>query len=204
MQHANNYSCWQNIFTSTHTGEIKIPFEHSNNCLHKILFAPSLSYILDLTRKLADKGIQSLLCCTNVRLGLDRNKLFFGLGFLDKTPGMYVLPESALQTSQIAMSACSKSKLQEAKLWNRCLAHMNMNYLTSLQKHADGVPKRQKTGNVCRACKMEKAHKLPFPRYFNHAAAADELLHPDMMGWLELYFSDKCKYVCTFIDDHFR
>lgn len=73
-----------------------------------------------------------------------------------------------------------------------------------MHKHAHAIPELRQAGNVCRACKMGKARKQPFPGHFNHAAADDEILHSDVMESLELSFPDKYKYVYIFIDDHSR
>lgn len=81
---------------------------------------------------------------------------------------------------------------------------MMVNDLTSTHKHTERFAKLQKTDDMCRACRMGKAHKLYFPGHFDHAAEVGEILRSDIMGPLELSFPDKYKYVSTFNDDHFR
>lgn len=57
---------------------------------------------------------------------------------------------------------------------------------------------------VCRACRLEKAHKLPFPGHFRTTSAVGEIVHSDVVGPLEISFPDRFRYVSTFLDDHSR
>ena len=66
--------------TSTHTGEVVLPFEHANIRLQNVLYIPNLGYNLVSTGKLADNGIQSLFRRFDVRLSLQTNSFFIGLG----------------------------------------------------------------------------------------------------------------------------
>lgn len=126
--------------TSTHLGKVILLFEHANIRLQKVLFTLNLGYNLVLTGKLAKINIRSLFRRTNVVLGLETTNFFNGLDSRDKASDMYMLLEPVLEASQLAISAFSKSKPQETDLRHRHLAHMNMNDLASMHKHADGVP----------------------------------------------------------------
>ena len=120
---------------------------------------------------------------------------------------MYMLPEPISQNTQMAisvMSVTNDSKFRETELWHQRLAHINMGDLVTLHKHADDVPHLQQSDDVCRACRLGKAHKLPFSGHFNRAAVVGDILHSDIVGPLELSFPDKYKYVSTFLDDHSR
>ena len=94
---------------STHMGEVVLPFEHANIRLQNVLYIPNLGYSLVSTGKLADNGIQSLFCRFDVRLSLQTNSFFIGLGSRDKTSGMYMLPEPISQSTEMAMSVSNDS-----------------------------------------------------------------------------------------------
>ena len=79
-----------------------------------------------------------------------------------------------------------------------------MRYLVTLHKHADDVPDLQQSDDLCRACRLGKAHKLAFLGHFNRAEVVGDFLHSDIVGPLELSFPDKYNYVSTFLDDHSR
>ena len=79
-----------------------------------------------------------------------------------------------------------------------------MSDLVTLHKYADDVRHLQQSDDVCRACRLGKAHKLSFPKYFNRAEVVGDILQSDIMVPLELSFPDKYKYVSTFLDDHSR
>ena len=115
-----------------------------------------------------------------------------------------MLPEPISQSTQMAMSVSSNSKFRETELWHQRLAHINMRDLVTLHKHADDVPHLQQSDDVCRACRLGKAHKLLFSGHFNRAEVVGDILHSDIVGPLELSFPDKYKYVSTFLDDHSR
>ena len=117
---------------------------------------------------------------------------------------MYMLPEPISQGTQMAMSMTNDSKFKETELWHRRLAHINMRDLVTLHRRADDVPHLQQSDDVCRACRLGKAHKLPFQGHFNRADIVGDILHSDIVGPLELSFPDKYKYVSTFLDDRSR
>ncbi|MBW5416393.1 GAG-pre-integrase domain-containing protein, partial [Pseudomonas sp. MAG002Y] len=190
--------------TSTHMGEVVLPFEHANIRLQNVLYIPNLGYNLVSTGKLADNGIQSLFRRFDVRLSLQTTNFFIGLGSRDKTSGMYMLPEPVSQNTQMAMSVTSDSKFRETELWHRRLAHINMRDLVTMHQHANDVPHLQQSDDVCRACRLGKAHKLPFPGHFNRADAVGDILHSDIVGPLELSFPDKYNYFYTIHDDQSR
>ena len=112
---------------STHMGEVALLFERANIHLQNVLYVPNLSYNLVSTGKLADNGILSLLRRFDVRLSLQTNSFFNGLGSSDKTSGMYMLPEPISQSTQMAMSVSNDSKVRETELWHQVdISHVDM------------------------------------------------------------------------------
>lgn len=79
--------------------------------------------------------------------------------------------------------------------------HINIKDLFIIHKHAAGISKLQKSDDVCRTCRLGKAHKLPFLGHFERSAAVGEILYADIVKPLELSFPDKYKCVSTFLDD---
>lgn len=112
-------------------------------------------------------------------------------------PESYVLEENTLATQE----SQSKSKTD---LWHRRLAHMNFRDLFNVHKYADGVPELESIEDVFRACRLGKAHKLPFPGQFDRSPAVGKVVHSDTVSPLVRSFPDNFKYTCTFMDDHSR
>lgn len=71
-------------------------------------------------------------------------------------------------------------------------------------KFADDVPKLHEMEDVCRACRVGKAHKLPFPGNFRRVNALGDVVHSDIVGPLHISFPDGYCYVCNFLDEHSR
>ena len=74
-------------------GEVILPFENANVRLRRVLYIPKLGYNLVSTGRLADNGIESHFCRTNVRLVLEENRFFVGSGDRNSKSRMYMLPE---------------------------------------------------------------------------------------------------------------
>ena len=73
---------------------------------------------------------------------------------------MYLPP--APITPVPTQSALSTSKQDSTELWHRRLAHINSRALPTLHEHVEDVPKLSEMEDVCRACRLGKARKLPF------------------------------------------
>ena len=138
-------------------GEVVLPFEHADIRLQNVLYIPNLSYNLVSTGKLADNGIQSLFRRFDVRLSLQTNSFFVGIGSRDKKSGMYMLLEPISHSTQMAMSVSNDSKFRETKLWHQRLAHINMRDLVTLHQYAGDAPHQKQSDDRCRACRPGKA-----------------------------------------------
>lgn len=66
------------------------------------------------------------------------------------------------------------------------------------------MPKLKEMKDACRACRLGKAHRLPFPGHFEDVKHVGELVHSDIVGNLESSFPDRFKYVSTFLDGKSR
>lgn len=123
------------------------------------------------TGRLADNGIESTFRRCDVRLVMESDALFVGAGTRDKTSGMYLLPEPQMKKSKGCLTVASTSDSNgDSELWHRRLAYINIRDLTRVHQHVSGVPKLGPMTTVCRACRLGKAHKLPFPGNFQRAA----------------------------------
>lgn len=188
------------------SGEVILPFEHANIRLKDVLHIPSMGYNLVSTGRLADNGIESHFRRNDVCLTLETDAFYVGSGTRDQSSRMYMLPHPQSHSSweEQAFVATSVQKDKQTELWHQRLAHINVRDLLEVHKHATGIPKLVKMDDVCRACRMGKAHKLPFPGHFQHADAVGDLVHSDIVGPLVPSFPDNFRYVSTFLDDHSR
>lgn len=181
-------------------GDVLMPFEFANVRLTEVLHVPSLGFNLVSVGRLADKGISSHFRRHDVQLTFETKSFLLGAGHRDPATGLYMLPEPVPSTE------CTLSVTEEKhpELWHRRLAHIHSRALPKLHEHVDGVPVMNQLGEVCRACRLGKAHKLPFSGHFLHASAIGEIVHSDIVGPLEASYRDYYRYVCTFLDDHSR
>ena len=77
----------------------------------------------------------------------------------EKASASYVFPD------YLDIEKCTI--VTENTLWHRRIAHMNMRDLCQVHRLTDGVPKLRPSGtDVCRACQLGKAHKLPLSGKF--------------------------------------
>lgn len=72
--------------------------------------------------------------------------------------------------------------------------------LPSLHRHVDDVPKPIKQKNVCSACKLGKAHKIPCLGYFEVAERVDTIGHTDTVGKTDTSYPDRYRYASTFLE----
>ena len=189
--------------TSEWSGEVVIPFENANIRLMDVLYFPDLGYNLVSTGRLADKDIESTFRKHDVQLVLNAGERFYiGAGTRDLESKMYLLPNPVIHERQD--TALATTPQESAELWHRRLAHISPRDLPCLHKHADDVPKLRQMKGVCRACRMGKAHKLPFPGHFEPAKELGEVVHSDILGPLEPSFPDRFQYASTFLDGYSR
>lgn len=182
-------------------GQVLISFDHVNIRLHNVLYVPSMAYNLVSTGRLADNGIESLFRRHDVLLQLESNNTVIGHGIRDLDSKLYVF------SNEIAMNVLKVSDVtnsSDTTLWHQRLAHINMQDLSLVHKHVDGVPKLTASSDSCRACSLGKAHKLPFHSHFKQTSSVGELVHSDIMGKLEMSYPNRYRYVCTFTDDFSR
>ena len=181
-------------------GEVILPFQNANIRLKCVLFIPGLGYNLVSVGRLADNGITSLFESRHVQLKYKPSGMIIGQGVRDDTTKLYALPDPV----KTAMHTIATVKDSEAQLWHKRLAHMNAKDLCQVHKHAIGVPKLSKMNEICRACRLGKAHKLPFKGTFNRAVNVGDIVHSDIVGPLEPSYPDRYRYFATFQDDHSR
>jgi len=195
----------QTSVQSTQCGDVILPFQNANIRLKNAFFVPGLGYNLVSTGRLADNGIESCFRRYDVILNMESSGFHIGCGNRDMENRLYMLPEPlSPPSSERAMVSSGTEKQSETQLWHQRLAHINVRDLQTVYQHADGVPKLTSSEEVCRACRLGKAHKLPFPGHFRRTSKVGELVHSDIMGKLEPSFPDRFRYVSTFLDDHSR
>lgn len=137
-----------------------------------------------------------------MKLNLEADGFYVGSGIRDDTSRLYTFPEPVSQV--ICKQALISTETNRTQLWHKPLAHINGRDLMNVHKYADGVPKLAKLEEICRACRLGKAHKLPFSGQFKRTENVGELVHSDIMGKLEPSFPDNFRYIATFLDDHSR
>lgn len=189
--------------TAKSYGEVLLTFEKSVLRLQDVLFVPALKYNLVSVGRLADKGIESQFTSSHLILMLQRNKSIIGTGSRDLSSGMYMLPSPAL-TNEFALKVNNENGKTLTKLWHRRLAHLNLNDLVNVHKYADDVPILKSDMDICRACRLGKAKKLPFIGHFGRADKVAEIVHSDIVGKLEPSYPHNHRYIGTFIDDYSR
>jgi GAG-pre-integrase domain len=184
---------------ATHVGEVVLPFENANIRLTCVYLVPDLGFNLVSVGRLADKGITATFNKGFVTLQVVESGFDIGSGTRDENTGLYMLPAPELHDNMLAVPANG-----DFSLWHQRLAHVNMRDLAQVHKHADGVQALPQTNDVCRSCRLGKAHKLPFSSSFSRTTAPGELIHSDIVGPLPMSFPDKYQYMGTFLDDYSR
>ncbi len=181
-------------------GRVALEFEEAKIVLENVLLIPSLGYILVSVGRLVDKGIESNFSTHKVSLQYGRFSVEVASGQRDPETGLYRLLYKE-KDGPITLAAHEK---RDTVLWHGRLGHMNQKDLSRLFKYADGVPQLKPTTDVSRACRMAKAHKLPFKGKFTRATKVGDVIHSDIVGPLEPTFPDRYRYFVTFQDDHSR
>jgi len=173
--------------------------------LKDVFLVPGLGYNLVSTGRLADNGIESHFGRNHVSLALESDGFYIGNGVRDINSRLYTFPRPLCSNvPQEALATSMADNNSETNLWHRRLAHINSKTLVNVHKHADGVPRLRPMEEICRACRLGKAHRLPFPGKFERTSAVGDLVHSDIMGKLEPSFPDMFRYIATFQDDHSR
>ena len=187
--------------TSSQIGDVLLEFENANIRLKSALLIAGLGYNLLSVGQFADNGIKSTFLKTKVELSLINTGFLIGNGTRNKATGLYALPSPTVPTD---ISGVITDRIGNSNLWPRRLAHINAKDLSNLDKHTDGVPKLDKMDEVCRACRLGKATKLPFKDHFKRANAVGNIIHSDTMGPLQQSYPDRYRYAVTFQDDYLR
>ena len=159
-------------------GNVVIPFNDSIIRLKNVFFIPGLGYNLVSVGRLADNGISSLFKSKSVELRHEASGFIIGYGLRDTANKLYTLPNPFSVTPDLILSLSESS----AKLWHRRLAHLNQLDLCNLHKHAAGIPELEPVSEVCRACRLGKAHKLSFKGKFKRTEALGDVIHSDVVG----------------------
>lgn len=89
-------------------------------------------------------------------------------------------------------------------LWRRLLAHMNEYDLRKVHQNVDRVPKNQRMEEVCRPCRLEKAHKFPFVGKFERATNVGDNVHAKIIGPSVPSFRKPFRYASVFVDEDSR
>ena len=159
------------------------------------------------TGNMADRGIESRFRRRDVQLFLEKNNFYLGAGSRQLSTGMYILPHPIIYAEKpnedsecMALGALENS----VDIWHQRLAHLNSGDLTILHKHIDDVPQLTPIKGVCRACRLGKAHKLPFLGHFEDAKALSDVIHSDVVGPIEPSYPDSYRYIATFLDGYTR
>lgn len=192
----------ESTVVASEIGEVIIPFEIANLRLKDVLLVPDIGYNLVSCGRLADKGIQSCFSSVYVTFVLSENNFQIGSGTRETKSCIYILPNPTTYT--VPDNSLATNVNGPAELWHRRLAHMNTRDLQQVHKFADGVPKLETNPSTCRACRMGKAHKLPFLGHFMRSKKPGEIVHSDIVGSLDPLFPDGYRYIVTFLDDYSR
>ena len=203
----------ESVVKSTYVGQVVIPFRDANLRITEAYLVPDLGFNLVSVGKLADAGIRTTFEKECVRLLCNDSDQRIGTGIRDKSTGLYMLPSPQVKSHQSPRSpsrqemSLAVSESHEASLWHRRLAHVNMQDLGRVHAHTDGVPKISASScknDVCRACRLGKAHKLPFKGHFVRATRPGEIVHSDIVGPLPVSYPQRHRYLVTFLDDYSR
>ena len=148
--------------SGTHEGDVIIPFDRVNLRLTGCIYALGLGYNLVSVGCMADKGIRTTFTNKNVILELFDEATHFtihiGKGVRDPLTRLYKAPQIQVNTETAIFSA----ENQQCMLWHRRLAHLNFRDLANTHKFANDVPPLHTSNEVCRACRLSEAHRLPF------------------------------------------
>lgn len=186
---------------ATHWDEVLLEFDNANIRLNQALFIPLLGYNLVSAGRLAINGIESRFRRHDGVLEPESDKSVIGYGSRDPDSKMYVL------SVPLAPDSCAvffKMESPERELWHRLLAHINIQDMTRVHKFVDDMPKLSMLSHPCRACKMGKAHTLPFLGHIERASRVGKTVYSDVVGELELSIPDRFQYLCPFLEDHLR
>ena len=146
-------------------GEVLLSIENANLRLTDVLLVPEMGYNLVSCGRLADKGIESRFSSESASLILVEKKFLIGSGCRQERNGMYVFPSLEVQGLPY-VNALVASADSESILWHLRLAHMTFRDFQDAHKYAEGVPELKNIDEICRACSLGKANKLPFHRQF--------------------------------------
>lgn len=124
-----------------------------------------------------------------------------GFGSRDQSSDLYVLPTPCVLNN---VALISTLRDDDASIWHRRLAHINMKDLPEVHNQVHDVPKTKVLSEKCRACEIGKAHKLPFTVKFKTTSTIREIVLSDIVGKLTISFPDRFQYVCTFMHDYSR
>lgn len=168
-------------------GNVFIPFDRNTLCLRNALYVSALRYNLVSTGRLADHGIESLYRRHYVLLKLEDCGTVIECGQQSVENGMYSLlsPHIAHVATVQAQSLDSLSTM-----WHCQLAQLRTYDCAQMHKHADGVPKLKKCLDICRACRLRKARRLPFRGHFERASRVGEVVHSNIFGKIEMSYPD--------------
>lgn len=78
----------------------------------------------------------------------------------------------------------------ETELLHRSLFHLNIHDLVDAHKYVNGAPDLKDTKDLCRACRLEKAHRVPFSGHVCHVYTVADLVHSNIIGPLAKSFPD--------------
>ena len=192
------------VTSGTHEGDVIIPFDNVKLRLIGCIYAPDLGYNLISVGCMADKGIKTSFTKEIVTLELldsaSNSTIHIGEGVRDPITRLYKAPQLQVNTETAMVSA----KNDQSMLWHRRLAHLNFRDLANTHKVANDVPILHSSNESCRACRLSKAHKLPFHGKFERATRVGQMVHSDIVGPLEASYAEGWKYMCTFVDDYSR
>ena len=183
--------------TASKCGEVLLPFEYADIRLKSVLFIPGLGYNLVSVGRMADNGIESLFRKKDVMLRHQEKEFVVGFGTRDDETRLYLLPSPEATIPNVTALTTES----ETSLWHQRLAHMNIRDMCEVHKHTDGVPKLGVSNVVCRACRLGKAHKLPFKGEFRRAKHVGDVIHSDIVGPIEMSYLRGYRYFVTFQDD---
>ena len=126
-------------------GEVILPFEHVSIRLRSALLIPGLEYNLVSVGCLADNGIESIFREKDVILRHITGNPSIGYGTRDDGTRLYSLPSPNYATLTMLTAE------NETSLLHRRFAHINMDDVCNVHKHANGIPKLRMKSEVCRA-----------------------------------------------------
>lgn len=100
-----------------------------------------------------------------------------------------------------SQAAASASTVQDINVWHNRLVHASESVLKAVPKQSKDALTMNGDRQVCRPCRLGKAHRKSFKSSFEAADMAGEIVHSDLAGKIPKSIHGR-RYLITFIDQY--